>query len=212
MKVRLSSPNVVVPVAQESAEQVDGQDAQALLRLDLHDGQHGLVQNGVANVFAGVRVGGDLAGAPRQGGAGLARGTPWDMSRGCPSPPSARRAVVTYARERVGQLLAGLRIPMAEKAHEAEDADLWRRSDRPWRRARESRSSSETCRGGVTPCGGSRGPGRTCRKGSAMPLTSCSDEPDAVLRAFMSRTRSGTLWRNGARAERCSGAEQAERA
>lgn len=50
-------PNVVVLVAEEAAQQVDGKDAQALLGLNLHDGQDRLVENGVADVLSAVRVG-----------------------------------------------------------------------------------------------------------------------------------------------------------
>ena len=55
--------NVFVVVQQEPAEDVDGEDAKARLRLDVHDGQHGFVEDGVADVLRSFRVGGDLGGS-----------------------------------------------------------------------------------------------------------------------------------------------------
>ena len=54
-------PNVVVPAQQEPAQDVDPQDPQAALRLDGHDGQDALVQDGVPRVLGALRIGGHLS-------------------------------------------------------------------------------------------------------------------------------------------------------
>ena len=53
-------PDVLVVVEQEPPQDVDGQDPQSALALDVHDGEDGLVQDGVAHVLGGLCVGGDL--------------------------------------------------------------------------------------------------------------------------------------------------------
>lgn len=53
--------NVLVVVQQKSAENINGQHAQSALRLDVHNGQHRLVEYRVAHVFARLRVGGHLS-------------------------------------------------------------------------------------------------------------------------------------------------------
>lgn len=52
--------DILIIVQQEPAQDVDGQHPQTALRLDVHDGQDGLVEDGVANVLASLRVGGHL--------------------------------------------------------------------------------------------------------------------------------------------------------
>jgi hypothetical protein len=53
-------PDVVVPVREELAEDVDREHAQARVGLDLEDREHGLVQHRVPHVLARVRVRRDL--------------------------------------------------------------------------------------------------------------------------------------------------------
>lgn len=52
--------DIFVIIQQKSAEDVDGEDSETALGFDVHDGEHGLVENGVANVLTGFRVGGNL--------------------------------------------------------------------------------------------------------------------------------------------------------
>eukprot|EP00965_Chrysotila_dentata_P161761 5342756-Pleurochrysis_carterae.AAC.1 len=54
-------------------ENVDGEDAQAALDLDGHDGEHALVEDGVARVLGRLRVGRDLRVCARANGSGEAR-------------------------------------------------------------------------------------------------------------------------------------------
>ena len=63
--------NVLVGVEQEAAEDVDGEDAQRRLRLDVHDGEHGLVQDRVAGVLARLGVGAHLGEYVVHGVAGV---------------------------------------------------------------------------------------------------------------------------------------------
>ena len=51
-RVECDIANVFIAVQQKSAEDVDGQNAEATLRLDVHDGEDRLVEDGIANVFA----------------------------------------------------------------------------------------------------------------------------------------------------------------
>lgn len=59
-RVERNVANVVVAVAQKLAQNVDGHDAQPVLRLDLQHRENRLVQNRVAHVLARFRVGGYL--------------------------------------------------------------------------------------------------------------------------------------------------------
>jgi hypothetical protein len=54
------SPNVVVLVRQELAQDVDGHDAKTAVSLDFKHGQDGFVENGVPDVLRAVSVGRDL--------------------------------------------------------------------------------------------------------------------------------------------------------
>ena len=54
------SPNVFIRVGKESSKDIDGQDSQTTLRLYVHDGEHGLVEDGVAHILGGVCVSGNL--------------------------------------------------------------------------------------------------------------------------------------------------------
>lgn len=44
------------------SKDVDSQDSKSALWLDVHDGQNGLVEDGIADVFASLRVGRHLEG------------------------------------------------------------------------------------------------------------------------------------------------------
>lgn len=61
-RVERDVADVVVPVPEELAEDVDRHDAQAAVGLDVEDGQHGLVQDRVADVLGRLGVGRDLGG------------------------------------------------------------------------------------------------------------------------------------------------------
>ena len=56
-RVERDVANVVVPVEQEAAQNVDGQHAQPRVALHVHDGLDALVENGIARVFRTLRVG-----------------------------------------------------------------------------------------------------------------------------------------------------------
>lgn len=49
--------DVLVAVEQETAEDVDGQDPQAGLGADVHDGEYRLVQDGISDIFGRFGVG-----------------------------------------------------------------------------------------------------------------------------------------------------------
>lgn len=49
--------DVLVTVEQETAEDVDGQDPQAGLGADVHDGEYSLVQDRISDIFGRFRVG-----------------------------------------------------------------------------------------------------------------------------------------------------------
>ena len=49
-------PNILVIVGEETTQNVDGKDSEATLRLNLHDGQHRLVQYGMANILTGLCI------------------------------------------------------------------------------------------------------------------------------------------------------------
>lgn len=51
-RVECDVSNVFIAVQQKSAEDVDGQNTEATLRLNVHDGEDCLVEDGVTNVFA----------------------------------------------------------------------------------------------------------------------------------------------------------------
>lgn len=53
-------PDIVVSVAQELSKNVDGQDTESVVRWGLHDSEHSLVENRVANVLARLSVVGNL--------------------------------------------------------------------------------------------------------------------------------------------------------
>lgn len=55
-RVKCNVANVLVIIEQEAAENVDGQYAKSTFRLDVHDGQHRLVEDRVANVLARLCV------------------------------------------------------------------------------------------------------------------------------------------------------------
>ena len=54
------SPNILVTVGEEPAKDVDGQNTKPTLRLDLHNRQNRLVQNGVPHVLPRLSIGGHL--------------------------------------------------------------------------------------------------------------------------------------------------------
>ena len=56
----VSLPDVSVRVGEESPQDVDRQNAQPTFRLDVHYGEHRLVQDGVPHVLGGVRIRGNL--------------------------------------------------------------------------------------------------------------------------------------------------------
>lgn len=60
LKRSLTVPDVVVSVAQELSENVDGQDTEGVVRWGLHDSKHSLVENRVANILARLGVGCNL--------------------------------------------------------------------------------------------------------------------------------------------------------
>ena len=51
-------PNVIVAVAEELAEYVDGHNPQAAvcLRFNLQDGKHGFIKNGVSDIFRRISI------------------------------------------------------------------------------------------------------------------------------------------------------------
>lgn len=51
---------ILVVIEQEPSQDVDRQHSETALGLDVHDGQDGLVQDGVADVLTGLGVGRDL--------------------------------------------------------------------------------------------------------------------------------------------------------
>jgi hypothetical protein len=99
------SPNVVVLVRQELAQNVDGHDAKTAVSLDLKHGQDGFVENGVPDVLRAVSVGRDLR---------LIRNVQYER---CSANLS----------QYVVHGLTGLRIAPAQDAHETEDLDLQER-------------------------------------------------------------------------------------
>ena len=52
--------DIVVPVREELAQNVDGHHAKSTVRLDLQNSKDCLVQDGIPNVFGRVSVGCDL--------------------------------------------------------------------------------------------------------------------------------------------------------
>ena len=56
----MSAPYVVIAVAEEFAEDVDGHDAETAVGFDFEDGEDGLVEDRVADVLGRVGVRGDL--------------------------------------------------------------------------------------------------------------------------------------------------------
>lgn len=56
------SPDVLVSAWEEPAEYVDCEHSEATLTLDLHDGEHSLIQDGMTNILIRVGIGSHLWG------------------------------------------------------------------------------------------------------------------------------------------------------
>ena len=56
----IDSPNILVWVWEESSKDIDCQHSETTLRLDLHDGQNWLVEDGMTYILVGVSVSGNL--------------------------------------------------------------------------------------------------------------------------------------------------------
>ena len=52
--------DIFVHIEEETAKNVDGQHPQARLALDVHDGQHRLIQDSIPHIFGGFGVSGNL--------------------------------------------------------------------------------------------------------------------------------------------------------
>lgn len=54
------SPDIVIPVAQKLAQDVDRHHSKSAIRFDLQNRQHRFIQNRVSDVLGRVRIGGNL--------------------------------------------------------------------------------------------------------------------------------------------------------
>ena len=118
--------NIVVLVEEESAEDVDGQSPEAVVRLDGHDGLNALVEDGIASIFGSIGVGSNL----RKDIAHFLRGTL------ILSPKQAEQGKNLYLEEGIGY--AGNVVFRRESAGEEIPQQLHKKRNK----SKESRSGS----------------------------------------------------------------------
>jgi len=80
------APNVVVPIAQKLAKDINGHNTKACVRLDLKNSEHCLVQDRVSDVLRTISVRSDLSGVLQQSFR-LPNGFKHTPERGCRSSP-----------------------------------------------------------------------------------------------------------------------------